>query len=173
MGSGICAQFPRSPQGHCSKAWDLAFWRSVDIWTGLKITSKNYRAQTALLLSKSPWDLHQKYVLRDISLERELYELPQQECWTKVGFLSYVFGSIVNVIEAFSEFPRTDVFIGQGPLKTYWECGERWFTYLQDENIMFIYSTDFPHYFRGNMKLKSPWGKWELSDVWVHISLRK
>lgn len=29
-------------------------------------------------------------------------------------------------------------------------------TYLQDKNIMFIYTKDSSHYFRGNMKLNSP-----------------
>lgn len=143
MGSGICAQLPRSSQGYCSKAWDLAFWRSVDIWTGLKLTSKNYRAQTALL-RKSPWGLRQKYVLRDISLEWELYELPGQECWAEVGFLSYGFGSIVNVFEAFSEFPCTDVFIGRGPSKTYWECGKGDLVIYRTKTLYLYTAKTFP-----------------------------
>lgn len=74
------------------------------------------------------WGLCQNYIFRDISLEWKLCELPEQECWTKIGFLSYVFGSMVNVMEAFNEFPLIDFSLEEVHRKNIGDVGKRWST---------------------------------------------
>lgn len=75
----------------------------------------------------------------------EFCELTGQESRAKAGFLSYSLGSIVTLMEAFSEF----LLIGSLLDELHWKnVDSSLFPCPQGKTIMFISIKDFPHFQR-------------------------